>query len=336
MCAMATLMNIDEDAYDYALKEVSKWYAKGQRRPFSILIIGETGLGKSTLINNLLGEDIAEVGRGVHSETEIISKHEASPNGIRCLVYDTPGLLDTHGEGQRDQETLREIEALINRDGISVVIFCFKITETRLTKRIKGVFQEYHKIGIPWNRTVIALTFADQITKADGPLCTHVEKWRKAVCMDVLMNKLGLAEATAGQIPFRPTALSPTTTFPGGERWFVQLWYSVLRILKPDAMMDFLMTCNKHLLERESSCDMESELDPVQVVVAKYNRKLTTRIKRLIYKAARFLQLLPKEYCDYPDEDKCLQDLPEMVGSLTDDILSSLPLPIQVAEQTDD
>jgi hypothetical protein len=252
------------------------------------------------------------------------------------VVYDTPGLLDTRSEGLRDQETLREIETLIRGDGISLTIFCFKITETRLTPPTTECFEEYHRLGLPWKKTIIALTFADQITKASGLLYTHIEKWRNAICEDVLVNKLGLAEATAGQIPFRPTASSPTTTFPGGERWFIHLWFSMLKILEPEAMMDFLMTCNKHLLERESSCDMESELDPVQVVVAKYNRKLTTRIKRLIFKAAQLLRLLPKKCCDHLDGNDCLQDLPEMVDSLIDDIFSSLPPPMHVAEQRGD
>lgn len=292
-------MNFKEDDYAYAMSKVSKWYAKDseQRRPFCVLIIGVTGSGKSTLINSLLGEDIAEVGWGVQSKTESINKHKANINGISIVVYDTPGLLDTRSEGLRDQETLREIETLIRGDGISLTIFCFKITETRLTPPTTECFEEYHRLGLPWKKTIIALTFADQITKADGPLYTHVEKWRKAVCEDILVKKLRLTNHTADQIPFRPTAKCPSIMFPGGGGWFARLWYSVLQILEPEAMVSFLMTRNKYIREEKKTCIMKDGLDgyTLQFVVDQYNKRLTIRIKKVIFEAAKVLGLLSKD-----------------------------------------
>ena len=43
--------------------------------PIDVLVVGATGVGKSSTINSLFGQDITKVGIGVDPETKIISSH---------------------------------------------------------------------------------------------------------------------------------------------------------------------------------------------------------------------------------------------------------------------
>lgn len=65
---------------------------------FGILVIGNTGTGKSTLVNNLLGTDSAGVHRGLRSEIFRTSLYEMEVEMVPIHVYDTPGLQDSWGD----------------------------------------------------------------------------------------------------------------------------------------------------------------------------------------------------------------------------------------------
>ena len=65
---------------------------------FRVLVIGRTGVGKSTLINNFLGKEVASMGHTLRSETPTVNPHEGMVEGVPIAVYDTPGLGDIKGE----------------------------------------------------------------------------------------------------------------------------------------------------------------------------------------------------------------------------------------------
>ena len=143
------------------------FYHLGQDCPiFGILVIGETGTGKSTLINNLLGHKVAKVGHSMESETQFVTPHERSVEGVPVVVYDTPGLGDTSGDD--DPKHLEIMKSLLDRKKIHLVIYCMKLTENRMRSGLIRTFEEYHKIGVPWKQTVVTLTFADKEEDTTG------------------------------------------------------------------------------------------------------------------------------------------------------------------------
>src|ERR1051325_3566572 len=63
------------------------------QRKLVFLLTGRTGVGKSSTINYLLGQNVAPVG-DFEPETITVSRYEARIHEIACTVFDTPGLCD--------------------------------------------------------------------------------------------------------------------------------------------------------------------------------------------------------------------------------------------------
>lgn len=224
---------------------------KGDCAVFGVLVVGETGTGKSTLINNLLGkeEDVAEEGGTLESKTTTVSKYKLGVEGVPVALYDTPGLGDSQGR-EEDKKHLSQMEGILKSGEIHLVIYCLKLSETRMRDSLICMFEEYSRIGVKWEQSLIALTFADTIpvSRKDKKkpgfeiglfFNQRVAEMQKFVT-EALMERVGVVQEVAKKVKCHPTTSDPEEKLLNGEQWFVPLWLDVLDLLSPGAAVRFL------------------------------------------------------------------------------------------------
>ena len=227
---------------------------------FGVLIVGRTGVGKSTLINNLLGREVATVGHKLRSETPKVYPYEYSVEGVAVVVYNTSGLGDIEGE-QKEGEHLEIMKNLLARGKIHLVVYCFQMNETMMKSSLVGTLQKYHAIGVDWRRSIIALTFADALYvpkserkrpgfKMSSFFEGRFDKWQSELRQE-LVETVGVQEVVE-QLKICPTTPVPQDLLPNGSRWYVPLWLDIVDILPPEATIRFVD------MHRGNICDSQT------------------------------------------------------------------------------
>lgn len=98
---------------EYRIDEMKE---KFQFPPLNVLLIGVTGVGKSSTINALLGNEAAKVGIGTNPETKDIQCYKI--NDYLCL-FDTPGLGDSpHDDVEHLKKITSYLEESYSKDGV--------------------------------------------------------------------------------------------------------------------------------------------------------------------------------------------------------------------------
>ena len=156
---------------DELQKESELWRKKTKGRPMRVLVCGLGGVGKSTLINNLLqlkGEDkLIAAKRGRATTTAICQCERETKSGIKVCLFDTPGL----GDAQlSDKETIAMMISETNRQ-LDIAFYCIALDGSARVQHgdvlaIKIMTEAFtRKI---WKRSVIVLTKANVLEKEEG------------------------------------------------------------------------------------------------------------------------------------------------------------------------
>ena len=277
---------------------------------FGILVIGRTGVGKSTLINNLLGKEVASVGHTLHSETPEVNPHEVTVEGVPIVVYDSPGLGDVKGE-EEEKKHLEIIKALLARKKIHLVVYCFQMNDTSMTSSVVGALCKYHQIGVDWKRSIIALTFADALypSKMDNPdlpldvihllkqmgkqsSCFEKSRFfdsRLASCQKDLRVKLvsnvGVKSDVVERVKICPTSLLPSDQLPNGNRWYTPLWLHIVEILSPAATVRFLDIHRRNISDKQSPPPSQCHKVDVNLSTEESQNRLTIKFAAIFEEA---------------------------------------------------
>lgn len=136
-------------------------------------------------------------------------------------MYDTPGLDNAHTDEEEEEKHLEIMKSLLVRKKI----YCFKIRRSLIR-----TFKAYDKIGVPWNQSIIALTFSD---KEDTSKVSVMQE-----SMKTLVRKV--SPSAVETLKICPTAKDPGKALPNGSLWYVPFWLDVIEVLIPAALAQFL------------------------------------------------------------------------------------------------
>ena len=117
------------------------------RQRFTFMLIGRTGVGKSSTINRLLGEELAKVG-AYEATTMDVEKYQTVINGVKFDVLDTPGLCDDEEEIGND---FNYLESQVTATQNNLINFWLKKDKTVIvdnTHLKQSYINYYDKFGV--------------------------------------------------------------------------------------------------------------------------------------------------------------------------------------------
>ena len=148
-------------------RHMEEWKKVAQERPLRVMVCGLGGVGKSTLINQLLqlkeGEQWAEEGRRGGATTSVVTRFERiTKSGIKICLFDTPGFDDVEISNEMivammEKETEKKLD---------VVFYCISLEgSARLqqgdVRAIKIMTQAFS--NDIWRKAVVVFTFANAL-----------------------------------------------------------------------------------------------------------------------------------------------------------------------------
>lgn len=247
--------NVDSDVYnkfvvlpDSIRRDILQWFRNSKE--VSIFITGKTGVGKSTLVNGLVGDEVTKEGHGLDPETAEVTCYEKvfgkKDEGVKVTVWDSPGLQDGTS---REAEYLADMKSKCS--GMDICIFCVSMMETRLDdpdcadiiamKKLTGVFGK-----TMWENALIVLTFANLAEDIDTEIMvaedaqkpelfkSKVQLWKETLAT-TLINVVGIDKKLVDEVEVVPAGYSTEPALLDRDHWLSPVWFAALYAMNPRA-----------------------------------------------------------------------------------------------------
>jgi GTPase SAR1 family protein len=226
--------NSQEEAKHF-LEKLGEKFKNERGKKFTFLLVGRTGVGKSSTINSLMGQAVAPVGDYEPTTMEVKS-YENEIGGVNFVVIDTPGLCDELEEKGNDYDYLERIR--LNADRIDLMWFVTRLDDKRVSsdeKRGIKLISDAFKPKI-WGQAVIVFTFAKNLSVEQYSIA--LEKRTELIRKEIAKYS---GVAVANNIP--SIAVDNLSEFtPDGERWLGELYTQVYTRMAREGAGAFFMS----------------------------------------------------------------------------------------------
>ena len=210
----------------------------------NMLITGMTGVGKSSLLNGIVGKDIALVGKSLDRGTLLMQAFSFKYHDVDFTIWDSPGLQDGFGPE-------KEYIADMQRNGCAntdLILYCIKMNSYRFSMADHDAIRKLTKgLGNDiWKHAVFVMTFANDLytkplrdqkltpeeeQKRIRKLFTErLEEWKTVLVGAVV--EAGVDAKVAESIPIVPAGYYHEQALPDRDNWLSPLWYAIILRMK--------------------------------------------------------------------------------------------------------
>ncbi|OJA18652.1 hypothetical protein AZE42_11681 [Rhizopogon vesiculosus] len=100
--------------------------------PVNVIVFGESGVGKSSIINMLMGEPVAAVSNQAVGCTYASNKFRATIAGKEVMLYDTAGLNEAEAGTVSPEQAIRNLRSLVkDLKTVNLLVYCIRGTRFR-------------------------------------------------------------------------------------------------------------------------------------------------------------------------------------------------------------
>ena len=223
-------------------KASSEEFQREVEKGFTILVAGQTGVGKSETVNSLFGEQVAETNE-FKAETKEVTPYDGTYNKVNYTIYDTPGL----GEWNNHEEDLDEQYLSLMREQCpspDVLWYVRKLTDGRVTQKDAECLELIRQTfgDTIWDRTMIVLTHADKVLDKDFDEALAPKEFQRIFEGRTSSVNDVIVEVTARKSQGLPAvAISNIQDYtPDGAEWLGELFTTSVEQLNPERLAPFL------------------------------------------------------------------------------------------------
>ncbi|MDG2991473.1 50S ribosome-binding GTPase [Candidatus Synechococcus calcipolaris G9] len=277
------MMNIDSIEFLEKLKEK---LTERHENEFTFLILGKTGVGKSSTINSLMGQNIAPVG-DFEPTTMTVEKYTTEMSGINCNIIDTPGLCDDLPEHGNDEKYLEMVRSSVKK--VDSLWFVTKLkdkigfADKRVIQLISNVFGQDI-----WKQAIIILTYSWDVSDE--------EKFKEGYKIRTRLIKEEVKKYTNDEIAsgIPSVAVDNTNTLtPDGKNWLGELYTEVFLRMSENGAIPFLMATVNRINPVEPS---KSETVKYIYLDKNQEEKVKKKSKNLLEQVAKFAGVIIKGF----------------------------------------
>ena len=216
------------------LKEFQEKLQAARGKKFVFLLVGRTGVGKSSTVNTLMGQPIAPVG-DYEPTTMGVEDYNSEISGIQFKVIDTPGLCDDLEEADNDYKYLELMRSKVKH--IDSMWFVSRLDETRVTSDEKrGIKLISDALGSKvWEHAVIIFTFANNKDASSYPVA--LQKRTELIQKEIAKHA---GAEIANHVPSVAVDNKSETT-PDEEKWLGELYTKVFTRISQQGAIPFLL-----------------------------------------------------------------------------------------------
>ena len=206
-----------------------------------LMVTGKTGVGKSALLNGIVGTKVFEEGDNYDPQTLEVDSTTFQKANVTITVFDTPGLQDGSGNEARYLADMKQ-----KCTNIHLLLYCISMAENREDLRIhnSAIMKITDHLGKEvWENAVIILTFAnvfetrlcDQGKEGDSLKKAFKERlkdWEHH--FRLALKAAGVSDAVSKNIHAYPAGFKRPNLICQ-ELWLSNFWIESVFAMKEDA-----------------------------------------------------------------------------------------------------